>query len=126
MQHFQCDVFMHVQCDMFMEFMFMHIQSDMFMQARYDEELRNYLKQTGLLASDLAKMRTKRPPPPHHRPPLMHTSAASTAHSAAAWSNGRASPRSGAQRPSAATLPTLFANHDGSVVVGGTAAPTYG
>jgi len=95
------------------------------LQARYDEELRNYLKQTGLLASDLAKMRTKRPPPPHHRPPLMHPSAVSTPQSAA-WSNGRASPRSGAQQPSAATLPTLFANHDGSVIVGNAAGQTYG
>jgi len=94
-------------------------------QARYDEELRNYLKQTGLLASDLAKMRTKRPPPPHHRPQLMHTTDAVAAHSAA-WSNGRASPRSGAQQSAAATLPTLYANHDGSVIVGGAAAQAYG
>jgi len=94
-------------------------------QARYDEELRNYLKQTGLLASDLAKMRTKRPPPPHHRPQLMHTADAAAAHSAA-WSNGRASPRSGAQQSAAATLPTLYANHDGSVIVGGAAAQAYG
>jgi len=55
----------------------------------------------------------------------MHSSAAPTAHPAN-WSNGRASPRSGVQQPSTATLPTLFANHDGSVVVGGTAAQTYG
>jgi len=93
------------------------------LQARYDEELRNYLKQTGLLASDLAKMRTKRPPPPHHRPPLMHTTDAAASHSAA-WSNGRASPRSGAQQPSTTALPALYANHDGSIVVG--SAAQYG
>ena len=93
------------------------------LQARYDEELRNYLKQTGLLASDLAKMRSKRPPPPHHRPPLIHTTDASAAQSAG-WPNGRASPRS--QQPSTATLPTLYANHDGSVIVGGAAAQQYG
>jgi len=100
----------------------MHI---VLLQARYDEELRNYLKQTGLLASDLAKMRSKRPPPPHHRPPLMSTTDALAAHSAA-WSNGGASPRSGAQQPTTATLPTLYANHDGSVIVGGAAGQTYG
>jgi len=69
-------------------------------------------------------MRTKRQPPPHHRPALMHTSDAAAAHSAA-WSNGRTSPRSVAQQPSATTLPALYANHDGSIVVG-SAAAQYG
>jgi len=56
----------------------------------------------------------------------MHTTDAAASHAAAAWSNGRSPPRSGGQQPTAGALPALYANHDGSVVVGGVAAQTYG
>ena len=77
-----------------------------------------YLKETGLLATDVAKMRTKRP---HHRPSPSASAAkvAATASLHPTWSNGTPAKPVAGQAPGAGVLPALYANHDGTITVGG-------
>ena len=94
-------------------------------QARYDEELAIYMRETGLLASDIAKMRMKRPPHERstHRATVRNTpeaAPAAAAKQAQAWPNGPVVPQGMATIPG--VLPTLYANHDGTITVGGMTA----
>jgi len=71
-----------------------------------------------LLASDVAKMRTKRPP---HRPSQSPSAVkvAAAAVNQHTWSNGAAvKPVVGqAAASGAGVLPALYANHDGTITV---------
>lgn len=76
------------------------------------------------MASDVAKMRSKRPP--HvHRPAAVNAAVKDVAAAAGGlqtWSNGGVKQATGQAPGAAGVLPTLYANHDGSITVGGVTA----
>jgi hypothetical protein len=78
-----------------------------------------YLKQTGLMASDVAKMRSKRPPHVHRPAPAAAKDVAAATGGLQAWSNGAIKQAANA---AGGILPALYANHDGTITVGGVTA----